>query len=304
MCVAGDTSEHAGHLRPAAYVATETTSRGSASPEWNPRHTKVNRCVTEGRRAFLTRYAGIEAGEECRRYESALSAFVDGELHGGEIGALRRHLRGCGGCRATLRSLRSGNRSLGAVLPVGLAVGGLDGGDSALGIFVRVYETLVGNLQERAVTVAAKAQVAAEASGVLKVAAVAGAAAAVAGGGAVTVAEGTPERPAAATPAVREVAQRCRRWRWPPRRSSCRRRRRRPPERRGARRRSALPRARRKARRWSSRSSSRPQRPSRGSPPPPLRPHGRAVSSTSSRDPGGPGRPATRHISNSTRKSS
>ena len=170
-------------------------------------YTKVNRCVTEGRRAFLTRYAGIEAGEECRRYESALSAFVDGELHGGEIGALRRHLRGCGGCRATLRSLRSGNRSLGAVLPVGLAVGGLDGGDSALGIFVRVYETLVGNLQERAVTVAAKAQVAAEASGVLKVAAVAGAAAAVAGGGAVTVAEGTPERPAAATPAVREVAQ-------------------------------------------------------------------------------------------------
>jgi len=170
-------------------------------------YTKVNRCVTEGRRAFLTRYAGIEAGEECRRYESALSAFVDGELHGGEIGALRRHLRGCGGCRATLRSLRSGNRSLGAVLPVGLAVGGLDGSDSALGIFVRVYETLVGNLQERAVTVAAKAQVAAEASGVLKVAAVAGAAAAVAGGGAVTVAEGTPERPATATPAVREVAQ-------------------------------------------------------------------------------------------------
>jgi RNA polymerase sigma factor (sigma-70 family) len=170
-------------------------------------YTKVNRCVTEGRRAFLTRYAGIESGEECRRYESALSAFVDGELHGGEIGALRRHLRGCGGCRGTLRSLRSGQRSLGAVLPVGFAVGGLDGGDSALGIFLRVYETLVGNLQERAVTLAAKTQLAAEASGVMKVAAVAGAAAAVAGGGAVTVAEGTPDRPAAAKPVMREVAQ-------------------------------------------------------------------------------------------------
>jgi anti-sigma factor RsiW len=167
----------------------------------------VNRCVTEGRRAFLARYAGIEAGEECRRYESALSAFVDGELRHGEIGALRRHLRGCGACRGTLRSLRSGQRSLGAVLPVGLAVGGLDGGDSALGFFVRVYETLVGNLQERAVAVAAKTQLVAEASGVMKVAAVAGAAAAVAGGGAVTVAEGTPERPASAKPAVREVAQ-------------------------------------------------------------------------------------------------
>jgi len=163
--------------------------------------------VTEGRRAFLARYAGIEAGEECRRYESALSAFVDGELHRGEIGALRRHLRGCGACRGTLRSLRSGNRSLGAVLPVGLAVGGADGGDSALGFVVRVYETLVGSLQERAVAVAAKTQLAAEASGVMKVAAVAGAAAAVAGGGAVTVAEGTPERSAAPKPAVRVVAR-------------------------------------------------------------------------------------------------
>ena len=171
-------------------------------------YTKVNRCVTEGRRAFLTRYAGIEAGEECRRYESDA-------LRLRRRRAARRRDRRAAPPSARLRRVSrrrcaacaAGNRSLGAVLPVGLAVGGLDGGDSALGIFVRVYETLVGNLQERAVTVAAKAQVAAEASGVLKVAAVAGAAAAVAGGGAVTVAEGTPERPAAATPAVREVAQ-------------------------------------------------------------------------------------------------
>ena len=249
-------------------------------------YTKVNRCVTEGRRAFLTRYAGIEAGVECRRYESALSAFVDGELHRGEIGALRRHLRGCGACRGTLRSLRSGQRSLGAVLPVGLAVGGFDGADSAFGFFVRVYETLVGNVQERAVAVAAKTQLVAEASGVMKVAAVAGAAAAVAGGGAVTVAEGTPERPAAPRPAVREVAQQVPKAAM----ATCAGRRvgagvdhR---ANRGATEKRA-PRARAKARRWSSRSSSRPQRPDRGSPPPLRRPHGRAVSSTSSRDPAG-----------------
>src|SRR3712207_304194 len=30
-------------------------------------YTKVNRCLTEGRRAFLRRVAGIEAGEECGR---------------------------------------------------------------------------------------------------------------------------------------------------------------------------------------------------------------------------------------------
>jgi hypothetical protein len=163
-------------------------------------YTKVNRCVTEGRRAFLARYAGIESGEECRRYEAAISAFVDGELKSSEISALRRHLRGCGGCRGTMRSLRAGHQSLQVIFPVALAVEGLDGGSSVLSAFVRIYETLVHHLQERAVVVAAKAQFAVEASGAAKVAAVAGAAAAVAGGGAATVervaaAERAPERP-------------------------------------------------------------------------------------------------------------
>jgi RNA polymerase sigma factor (sigma-70 family) len=167
-------------------------------------YTKVNRCVTEGRRAFLTRYAGIEAGEECRRFEPAISAFVDGELRGADAGALRRHLRGCGGCRGTLRSLRSGQRSLQAVLPVALVVGATDGGDSVLGVFVRVYETVAHNVQERAVTLAAKAQFAVEATGAAKVAAVAGAAAAVAGGGAVTAERVVTETPRpAARAAVR-----------------------------------------------------------------------------------------------------
>ncbi len=190
----------------ALWLRMEGRTYKEIAAELNWSYTKVNRCVTEGRRAFLARYAGIESGEECSRYEVAISAFLDGELNESEIGALRRHLRGCGGCRGTLRHLRSGQRSLGAVLPVGFAVGGLDGGDSALGVFVRIYETLVGNVQERTATFVAKTQVAAEATGVVKVAAVAGAAAAIAGGGAVTVAEQAPDRPTA-KPATREVAQ-------------------------------------------------------------------------------------------------
>jgi hypothetical protein len=99
-----------------------------------------------------------------------------------------------------MRSLRGGNQSLQLVFPVALAVDSLDGGSSALGVFVRVYETLVHHVHERAVTIAAKAQLAVEASGAAKVVAVAGTAAAVAGGGAATVervaaAEQAPERP-------------------------------------------------------------------------------------------------------------
>jgi RNA polymerase sigma factor (sigma-70 family) len=168
-------------------------------------YTKVNRCVTEGRRAFLSRYAGIESGEECRRYETAISAFVDGELRGAEISALRRHLRGCGGCRGTLRALRSGQRSLQAVLPVALVIGAADGGDSALGILIRVYESVANTVQERALTLTAKAQLAVEATGAAKVAAVAGAAAAMAGGGAVTAERVVAEKPRAAQE-IREVA--------------------------------------------------------------------------------------------------
>ena len=42
-------------------------------------YTKVNRCLSEGRRSFLEHYEGIESGEECRRWLPVLSAMVDGE---------------------------------------------------------------------------------------------------------------------------------------------------------------------------------------------------------------------------------
>jgi RNA polymerase sigma factor (sigma-70 family) len=149
-------------------------------------YTKVNRSVTEGRRAFIARYAGIESGDECRRLESSLSSFVDGELSAGEVGVLRRHLRGCRGCRATLAAMRSGDGSLRAVLPVALVVADPTG-DSVLGVFLRIYETAAQFVQERAIALGAKAQFVVEASAAGKVAAVAGAAAVVAGSGAATV---------------------------------------------------------------------------------------------------------------------
>jgi hypothetical protein len=40
----------------------------------------VNRCLTEGRRAFLERVAGIEGGIECERLAPLVSLLADGEL--------------------------------------------------------------------------------------------------------------------------------------------------------------------------------------------------------------------------------
>src|SRR5207248_4858227 len=40
-------------------------------------YTKVNRCITEGRRAFLTRVASIESGAECERVAPVISRLAD-----------------------------------------------------------------------------------------------------------------------------------------------------------------------------------------------------------------------------------
>jgi RNA polymerase sigma factor (sigma-70 family) len=42
-------------------------------------YTKVNRCITEGRRAFLKRVASIESGAECERLSPLISKVADGE---------------------------------------------------------------------------------------------------------------------------------------------------------------------------------------------------------------------------------
>lgn len=157
-------------------------------------YTKVNRCLTEGRRSFLARYAGIESGAECRRWTPVISAMVDGEATPEQIVELRPHLRNCPGCRATLKALHDSSAPLSAVLPVPLAaVANSGGGEQISNLFMRLYEAIAGGLHERAVHSATKAQAAIEAATSGKVAAVAASAAAVAGGGYATV-ERTVER--------------------------------------------------------------------------------------------------------------
>jgi RNA polymerase sigma factor (sigma-70 family) len=163
-------------------------------------YTKVNRCLTEGRRGFLERYRGIESGAECDRWQPLLSAIVDGEATSEQLRDLRPHLRNCPGCRATLKSLRDSSLPIQALLPVPLVVGDAATTDHLPHLLMRLYESVAGGLHERAVHSFTKTQALVEASAAGKVAAVAASAAAVAGGGYASV-ERVIERPASAQPA-------------------------------------------------------------------------------------------------------
>jgi RNA polymerase sigma factor (sigma-70 family) len=146
-------------------------------------YTKVNRCLAEGRKSFLERYAGIESGRECERLAPALSAFVDGEGDAAQAVDLRMHLRQCLACRAAVRGLHDASRPLTVVFPaVGLAVAG-DGAEQTHSFFVRVYETLSMHMHERAANSFLRAQAVVDTVTAGKMAAAAASAAALAGGG-------------------------------------------------------------------------------------------------------------------------
>jgi hypothetical protein len=91
-----------GAVRPA-----EPASAGLRCPGFFGRYTKVNRLLTEGRRAFLRRVSGIERGAECGRYEPLLSALADGEATAEDLAKLRPHMQTCLSCRAALREFRA-----------------------------------------------------------------------------------------------------------------------------------------------------------------------------------------------------
>jgi RNA polymerase sigma factor (sigma-70 family) len=146
-------------------------------------YTKVNRCLTEGRRSFLARYADIERGEECERWAPVISAMVDGEATAVELAELRPHLRRCVGCQATVRELHSSVASVAAVLPFPAALL-VDRPEAHIPrLLTRLYEAIAGGVHERVAGSAVKVQAALDAAGSGKVAAVAASAAAVAGGG-------------------------------------------------------------------------------------------------------------------------
>jgi RNA polymerase sigma factor (sigma-70 family) len=146
-------------------------------------YTKVNRCLAEGRKSFLERYAGIESGQECERLAPMLSAFVDGEADASQAVALRAHLRQCLACRATVRGLHDASQPLTVVFP-GTALVAANGGVEHTGsFFVRVYETVSLHLHERAANSVLRAQAVFDTVTAGKMAAAAASAAAVAGGG-------------------------------------------------------------------------------------------------------------------------
>ena len=148
-------------------------------------YTKVNRCLAEGRKSFLARYAGIEAGEECRRWAPVLSAMVDGEATAEQVLEFRPHLRNCAGCRAALRELRGSNAPLAALFPAGgvALLGGEGGLDGAGDMLSRLWHALWGGLSDRAATTALQAQSMAQAILPGRSMAVAASVAALAGGG-------------------------------------------------------------------------------------------------------------------------
>jgi RNA polymerase sigma factor (sigma-70 family) len=176
----------------------------SALTGWS--YTKVNRCVTEGRRSFLNRYADIESGAECERWLPVISAMIDGEAKPEQLIELRPHLRNCPGCRATLRALQDSSAPLAAILPVPLAVITTGTGDHVTNLLTRIYEMVAGGLHDRAATSITKVQAVVETTAAGKAAAIAGAAAAVASGGYATVERSMVEAPVErAKPVSRKV---------------------------------------------------------------------------------------------------
>ena len=145
-------------------------------------YTKVNRCMREGRRAFLARVASIESGAECELLAPHLSALADGEGTAVDLAAVRPHLKSCLACRARLREFRAVPARVAALAPAGLIAGaGADAGQAR-----SFFESLVGSAQHKASALGDRAHHVLEMAGGQKAAAVAASAAALAGGGAVT----------------------------------------------------------------------------------------------------------------------
>lgn len=195
-------AEALGTLKPQEVRALWLRAQGNSYEEiqeqtgWT--RTKVNRCLYEGRKAFLRRYAGIEAGDECRRWEPALSALVDGEATQEELVALRPHLRSCQACRAQVREMHRSTRSVAAVLPVGLAAAAGSGeAEAAAHAALRAWEALTAWMFERGALAIARTQAFFEllVASAGKGTAVVAAGAAIASGSAVVIQESGTGRP-------------------------------------------------------------------------------------------------------------
>jgi len=80
-------------------------------------HTKINRCLAEGRERFRKFLARSEEGKRCAEMGGLLSAFCDGEASAEDAAQVREHLRACASCRATLRAYRAAPEAAAALVP-------------------------------------------------------------------------------------------------------------------------------------------------------------------------------------------
>ena len=176
-------AEALGHLKPHEIRALVLKAEGFSYREicamtgWS--YTKVNRLLTEGRRAFLRRVSGIQRGADCARYEPMLSALADGEATAEDLAVLRPHMRTCLSCRAALREFRAAPGRVASVVPAAAFAAGDHGG----GPIRSVLESLVGAAQHKTAAIGDRLHAAAELATGQKLAAVAASAAALAGGG-------------------------------------------------------------------------------------------------------------------------
>jgi len=175
-------AEALGHLKPHEIRALVLKAEGFSYREicamtgWS--YTKVNRLLTEGRRAFLRRVSGIQRGADCARYEPLLSALADGEASAEDLATLRPHMRTCLSCRAALREFRAASERVAGALPPAALVAGDHGGPLR-----GLAESLLGAAQHKTAMVGERLHAAAELATGQKLAVVAASAAALAGGG-------------------------------------------------------------------------------------------------------------------------
>lgn len=174
-------AEALGQLKPHEIRALVLKAEGFSYREicamtgWS--YTKVNRLLTEGRRAFLRRVAGIQRGADCARYEPLLSALADGEASADDLAVLRPHMQTCLSCRAALREFRAAPQRVAGVLPpAALAAGGS-------GPLRSLFESALGAAQHKTAAMGERLHAAAELAAGQKLAVVAASAAALAGGG-------------------------------------------------------------------------------------------------------------------------
>jgi RNA polymerase sigma factor (sigma-70 family) len=151
--------------------------------------TKVNRAVTEGRRAFVDHYTAVETGVVCGDTAELIDRYVDGSLKPRVAIRVRAHLLRCPGCRSLMHAHRGADTALRALLPPAFVVAAADrkGGGGWL------HDHLLGPIGH----IAGRLQPAADQLVGSKLGLVAASTVALAGGGVAVERTVTPSEPAA-----------------------------------------------------------------------------------------------------------